>query len=218
VTVGCGSWMGLIATISANVRCKDWECAMCKWGIPRVRICVIKMRVAIDSNVSPPTGGAGTIQLFVTEQYATKTVRLSRYNSLSLLESRYMLVTMWNCFNIAVWHVTPSLMYIFNESPSPPRVSITCQMPYQILAVLQPALSLRKKPTSPSSRYCHTTCAPCHGLSHSHYLVNVSSPFRGYTGKIRGSMRLVFATHCSYHISQLFIGWRVDRRTRALRF
>lgn len=138
--------------------------------------------------------------------------------TLSLLESRYMLVTMWNCFNIAVWHVTPSLMYIFNESPSPPRVSITCQMPYQILAVLQPALSLRKKPTSPSSRYCHTTCAPCHGLSHSHYLVNVSSPFRGYTGKIRGSMRLVFATHCSYHISQLFIGWRVDRRTRALRF
>ena len=45
------------------------------------------MRVAIDSNVSPPTGGAGTIQLFVTEQYATKTVRLSRYNSLSPWES-----------------------------------------------------------------------------------------------------------------------------------
>lgn len=39
-----------------------------------MRMCVIKMRVVIDSNVSPPTGVAGTIQLFVTEEYAMKTV------------------------------------------------------------------------------------------------------------------------------------------------
>jgi len=32
------------------------------------------MRVVIDSYVSPSTGVAGTIQLFVTEQYAMKTV------------------------------------------------------------------------------------------------------------------------------------------------
>jgi hypothetical protein len=35
------------------------------------------MRVVIDSNVLPPTGVAGTIQLLLTEQYDMRTVCLS---------------------------------------------------------------------------------------------------------------------------------------------